>query len=124
MLLDFFKLLPLILVAHAAILCGVFFTGGQLLPSVFSPFYEKTNEFSRLFMALLTVFALGNILVVKAYHWFDPALVTPVNVFSMVCGTVLMTVLVFQMKPPLLIIPATLVVAAGCVWVNILLRPH
>lgn len=122
MLLQFFKLLPISILAHAAILAGIFFTSGHLLPNVLAGIYTKTTELTRMLMSLPLFFFFGNFMVAKSYQWFDPGLVTPVNIFNMIILSVAMTVVFFGLKPHWTIIPATLTVAAGCIWVNLLIR--
>ena len=121
MIISIVKILPILLFAQLLVLCGVFFTSGHIFNGYLAGFYSKTSEFSRLCIALFTFFAVGNFIMSKAYLWFDASLVTPINIFSSIIMTILMTVLVFQIKPSLLLIPATLVVAVGCIWVSYLL---
>ena len=116
------KLMPLLLMAFVAIYCGVFFISGQLLPSLLGGIYAATGLMGRTFIAVIIFTFLGNLLVGYSYAHFSPALVTPASVVATIAVQIAMTVLILGIKPSPMLIPASLVVIAGCVWVNLLLQ--
>ncbi len=111
----------LMLAAQSLILTGVFFISGQIFPGLLGGFYGKTSEISRTVMASALIFPFGNFLTGYAMSHFSPALVTPVMAASAILMQIAFTIAVIGYKPPLWIIPATLLTMAGCVWVSLLL---
>ncbi len=121
MALTLLKLFPILIFGQILFFLGIFFTSGQLLSNYLADFYNKTNNIIRLVISLFSFFAFGNYIISKTYNLFDANLVTLVNIFCTVLVSIILTIIIFNFKPPVMIIPAILLVALGCVWVNYLL---
>lgn len=121
MLPTIIKLLPLLLLAQGMIYGGVFFISGQLLPATLANIYTITTPFTRMLIALVLVFSIGNLLMGYAYEHWHAGLVTPLTVFATITVQIIFTVFILSIKPSLMLIPATGVVIIGCLWVNYIL---
>jgi hypothetical protein len=115
------RIVPLALVTYAFVFTGVFFISGQVLPSLFARVYASTGIWTRAAVASLTFVGIGNFLSGWLYVRFSPSLVSPVMIAAYVLMLIVFTVGVTGVKPPWTIVPATLCVMAGCVWVSLLL---
>jgi hypothetical protein len=115
------KIAALSLLTYAFVFAGVFFISGQILPSYFGRVYAATSIWSRTLIASATFIMAANFLQGWALTRFSPALVSPVMIAAFALMLVAFTVGVTGAKPSWMIVPATLVVMGGCVWVSLLL---
>ncbi|MFH1158359.1 MAG: hypothetical protein V1721_05685 [Pseudomonadota bacterium] len=119
---ELIKCAILVFLTQAVFMVSVFFVSGQMLPSLMSGFYAHTGMLSRTAIASVVFLPLGNFMFACAYALFSPAWVSPMAVTSFVLLSILFTVLLLGVRPSLWIVPATLTVIAGCIWVSILLE--
>ena len=117
-----FQILVLMMVANAVVYAGVFFINAEFIPSVLSDFYAKSSYILRSAICLVTFLLVGNVLFAKAFSWFDPVLVAPVNIVAFVLVQVFIGIIVSKTMPSPMIIPAIAVVTAGSYWVYALLN--
>jgi hypothetical protein len=122
MLPQFLKIIPLTVLMYLGIFTGMFFISGQIFRGWLAPVYAATGFFSRTVIASITLYAVGNYLGGYMMARFSPALVAPAMIAGYALMQVLFTMLVIGYRPSLWIIPATLVVMGGCVWVSLLLK--
>ncbi len=121
MLAQFCKATPLIFFSYCLITTGVFFISGRLFPAQLGNVYAAVGTVGRTVIATMLFFPLANFMVGYAMGRFDPALVSPIMIAVTVLVQIVFTVFIMGAKPSLWIIPATLIVMAGCVWVSVLL---
>ena len=121
MFLELVKITGLVFFTYVSIMSGVFFISGQLLPGWLSGLYAHSGSLSRTIAASVVFFPLGNFALAYAYNRFNPAWVAPMSLAASVLVTITFAALILNVRPPLWIIPATLMVMAGCVWVSHLL---
>ncbi len=121
-LVTILKVFFLMFFTQSLFISSIFFSSGHIFPTYLEGFYAKTTDITRLIIVMFTSFALGNYIIVKMYSNFDPSLVTLMNIFCVVCSSIILTILVFNFKPSFMIVPATMLVALGAVWVSYLLQ--
>lgn len=116
-------LIPAALVAASQLLivASIFFISGKIAPVALAGIYAQTSVLSRTVIASILTMPLANYIVSVAYHRYDPALVTPLNLTAIIIIQVIFTLIVLQVKPSPWLIPATLMIIAGALWVNRLL---
>jgi hypothetical protein len=122
MLSHILKSLPIIFFAQALIMTGVFFISGKFFQAQLAGVYGALNPVTRTIIASIILFPVANYLTGYALEKFDPAIVSPTIIASVVLMQIGFTIAVANGKPSLWIIPATLCVMAGCVWVSVLLQ--
>lgn len=121
MLTQFLKAAPLIFFAQTLIIGAVFFISGRLLPQQLAPVYDALGTVGRTVLASLFLFPVANFAIGWCMGKFDPAIVSPTIMASIVVIQVVMTVLVTGHKTTPALWLATFVVMAGSVWVSLLL---
>ena len=119
--LAFIKIFSFMFLANSVVYAGIFFINGALLPELLASLYSKTSYVMRVIICLVTFLTAGNILFAKAFEWFDPVLVAPLNIIAFVFLQVIIAILVNKVAPSLMIIPALAVVTAGSYWVYTIL---
>jgi hypothetical protein len=124
--------LSVIVVLKAALVClfayflvfaAVFFVSAQLLPQTLSGVYAHLpNSFWRAVVAGIVFLPFGNWVMSYAFGQYGPALVAPMLVIAMVLANMTYTLLVYNLKPSLWLIPALLSLCASGVWISLLLQ--
>lgn len=117
MLVSLAKALGIFFLAQTVIFAGILFISGQLLPNALAAVYSQTNYAARLILSLISAFAAGNLLMAYGYGHFNPGIAAPVSIFCTVLVQIFAAVMILGVRPPWLLLPATLIVAGGCVWV-------
>ena len=118
MLIDAIKLFPFIIMANMCIHTGVFFMSGQFLPEKLSFIYDKLSFYPRVAIASIFLIGIGNLIVAKCFINFSPALVTPMMIGVGIPIQIIMSFYILNIKFNYTLIPATLLVIIGCIWVN------
>ena len=119
---ELMKCAMVLLFTQVVFMTGTFFISGQLLPSLMLGFYAYSTPLIRTVIAALLIFPVGNFMFAYAYAHFNPAWVTPMSTTAFVLISISFTVLLLGTRLSFWIVPATLMVVAGCTWVSILLE--
>lgn len=121
-LLNAFKCFLLVGLGQMLVMAAVYFTNGQLLPSMLSGIYAKTGFMARLVLALATALLAANLIIARAFSLYPPSLAAPISIFCVVLVQVFYAVLIFRLQAGLWLYIATLACAASCVWVSLLMN--
>ena len=118
----FLQIFTLMFVANAVVYAGAFFINGALLPETLSFIYDKTSYIARVVICLISFLTVGNILFAKAFDWFNPVWVAPLNIAAFIFVQIIIAILVNRAWPSVMIIPAVSLILIGAYWVHTLLN--
>lgn len=119
----FVKAMLVVVAAQVAIMMGIFFISAQLFPQALAGLYAAVpSAFWRTVMASIIIFPLGNWAMGYAYGHFNPAIVGPLMIGSMVVVNMAFTMAILGVRPSPAIIAAIGLLAAGGIWASLLLQ--
>ena len=115
--------LAVVTVAQFAIMTGVFFISGQLLPQTLAAVYAKLpDSFTRTVIASIFIMPLANWAIGFAYGHFPPGIVAPLVVVAMVAMNIGFTMVYLSTKPTLSLGIAFVGMTAFAAWAAMLLQ--
>lgn len=115
--------LVVVTLAQFAIMTGVFFISGQLLPQTLAAVYAKfPDSLTRMIIASIVIMPLANWAIGFAYGHFPPGVVAPLVVVAMVLMNIGFTMVYLGIRPTPALILAIAGMTAFAAWSAVLLQ--
>ena len=104
------------------IFIGITFLSNQLLPSYLGQFYKNTPKWLQLLIFAFIISIPANLMFAKAYQTSSASFTGVVYIVSVILGSLILAILIDNVKINLNIIIATLAMLGSAVWLTLILE--
>ena len=116
------KTIFLITIGTFLIFIGITFLSHQFLPSYLEQFYKNTPKWLQLLIFAFLISIPANLMFAKAYQTSSASFTGVVYIVSVIMGSLILAILIDNVKINLNIIIATLAMLGSAVWLTLILE--
>ena len=116
------KTIFLITIGTFLIFIGITFLSHQFLPSYLGQFYKNTPKWLQLLIFAFLISIPANLMFAKAYQTSSASFTGVVYIVSVILGSLILAILIDNVKINLNIIIATLAMLGSAVWLTLILE--
>ena len=116
------KTIFLITIGTFLIFIGITFLSNQFLPSYLGQFYKNTPKWLQLLIFAFLISIPANLMFAKAYQTSSASFTGVVYIVSVILGSLILAILIDNVKINLNIIIATLAMLGSAVWLTLILE--